>query len=300
MRHRLPSSATRVPSAHRAGSESPALGIARALGLTLTLSGLAACSGGTPAEALPTEGITYLPACSGDNNGVISVGELHFTPGLLAPYAVQRANSAPVQAGGDPSKGTGVWDFSQTQFEGLEELPTLSPAGFWYADAAPDANLVIPLNVSGAPPSHLLLRNTPEAVDILGVASVEPDQLFLQYTAAVPFMRFPMALGDARSATVAPADGFIFEGQPLAPETYGDSNDTYTIEVGGRGALRLPGMQIDNVLALSLRLERFIENPLTGDTTTTAEQTYLVHECLGTVAVRSGPAGPWRVIWYPR
>lgn len=270
------------------------------ISLALAANGLAGCSDGTPADALPTEGITYLPACSGDNDGVIDIGELHFTPGLLAPYAVQRADAAPVQAGGDPAGGSGLWDFTSTEFEGLEQVPTLSPAGFWYADAAPDANLVIPLNAPGAPPSHLLLHNSAEALDILGVASVAPDTLFLRYTAPVPFMRFPMALGDARSATVGPADGFVFEGKPIAPETYGDSADTYTIEVSGRGALRLPGMQISNVLALSLRLDRFIENPLTGDTTTTAEQTYLVHECLGTVAVRSGPDGPWRVVWYPR
>ena len=258
--------------------------------LFLAAAGLSACSSGTPADALPTAGVTYLPECSGDNDGVIAPGELHFVPGLKAPYALQRADDTPVEVSGPPDAA--AWDFTHARFEGLEELPTLSPAGYWYADAFPEANLVIPFDAPGAPPGHLLLRNTPEVLSILGVASIEPEKQLLHYTAPVPFMQFPMALGDARSAAVGLAPGSVWQG--LALDDLGVL-DTYTLTVDARGVLSLPGMSIDNVLALTLEMERTVPD----QPTTVAEQTYLVHECLGTVGVRSG-AGPWRIVWYPR
>lgn len=262
------------------------------------------CGEGTPADALPIRGVTFLPACSGDNDGEIAAGELHFTPGVTAPYAVQRADDTPVQAKGDAAAGEAVWDFSQTRFEGLEEVETLSPASFWYADRVPEANLALPLAARGGDgadvPSHLILRATAERVQIVGVASEAEGRQFLRYTTPAPFMQFPMALGDAYSATVTLDGEVLFDGAALSPEVLAGATDAYTIDVGGRGTLRLPGMSIDNVLALSLRLDRHVIDPLSGPRTTTSEQTYLIHECLGTVAVRAGEAGPWRVIWYPR
>lgn len=260
-----------------------------ALALALTT----ACSDGTPASAQPTDGVAFLPACSGDNDGVIAFGELHFTPGVVAPYAVQADGDPSVEPSGDAAAGRAVWDFTRARFKGLEDTATLSPRDFWYADRAPRANLAIPLSVPGAPPGHLLLRDDGPLLDILGVASVEPDLQFLLYSAGVPFMQFPMQRGDARSATVTLAPGSEWQG--LALDTLG-VEDTYDIAVAGSGTLKMPGLTIDNVLALTLQLTRRI--PDRADTV--SGQTYLVHECLGTVAVRAEPAGPWRVIWYPR
>lgn len=255
-----------------------------------------ACSDGTPAAALPTEGVAFVPACSGDNDGLIDVGELSFTPGVTAPYAVQRTGDTAVEVAGDAAAGSGLWDFSHARFEGLVEVPTLSPAGLWYADDFPTANLSIPFEAPGAPPGHLVLRATPEVLSILGVASVEPEQQRLVYSAGVPFMQFPMAVGDARSSAVTLAAGSVWQGYAL--DTLGVT-DTYTMEVTGRGRLKLPGMSIDNVLALRLALDRHV--PDQADSADKhAEQTYLIHECLGTVAVRAAAGGPWRVIWYPQ
>lgn len=260
---------------------------------TLALTGLAACGDGTPAGALPAEGVAFLPECSGNNDGVISEGELRFTPGVVAPYAVQADGDPSVEPSGDLAAGRGLWDFTRARFKGLEDTETLSPRDFWYSDLAPRANLAIPIAVAGAPPGHLLLRDDGPLLDIVGVASVEPELQVLLYSAGVPFMQFPMQLGDARSVTVTLAEGSRWQG--LALDGLGVS-DTYEIAVAGAGTLRMPGLEIAHVLALTLRLNRNIPD----QPETTSGQTYLVHECLGTVAVRSEPAGPWRVVWYPR
>lgn len=262
-------------------------------GTACVLALTTACSDGTPPSAQPTDGVAFLPACSGDNDGRIAAGELHFEPGVVAPYAVQADDDPSVEPSGDLAAGRAVWDFTRVRFKGLEDMATLSPRDFWYADRAPRANLAIALSVPGAPPGHLLLRDDGPLLDILGVASVEPDRQFLLYSAGVPFMQFPMQPGDARSATVTLAPGSEWQG--VALETHG-VEDTYDIAVDGPGTVKMPGLTIQNVLALSVRLTRRI--PDRPDTA--SSQLYLMHECLGTVAVRAEAGGPWRLLWFPR
>ena len=252
----------------------------------------ASCGDGTPPTALPDGGMPPLPSCSGNNDGVISPGELDFTPGRVAPYAVQAEGDPPVTPRGDPAGGDGLWDFSAVVFDRLLEVPMRDPAGQWYADIAREANLALPLlpQEGSVGPGYLLLVSRDREVSILGYASVEPDEALIIYDQPAPFMLFPMELGDGWSATVRPTSGSAIEGIPLDQVV-----DEYRIEVDGRGSLRLPGVEIHKVLRLSLTLERRLRDlePLV------LRETYLVHECLGTVARRRVPDGGWWVVWYP-
>ncbi|MBM4320530.1 MAG: hypothetical protein FJ125_11365 [Deltaproteobacteria bacterium] len=258
----------------------------------------AGCADHTPAGALPGEGFPPVPACSGDNDGVVDPGELDFTPGRVAPYAVQAEGQPPVEDRGDAASGAGSWDFSATGFDRLEQVPLLDPRRQWYAEQLPTASLALLLSGGdpaaaepSPPPSHLLLHAEPTALSIVGVASVEPERLLLIYAKPVPLMRFPLALGQRWLATTGFAAGSVLEGIPLAAAL----EDGYTLAVDGRGTMRLPGMWIEQVLRLSVRLERRLQ----GRTVWQSTETYLMHECLGTVAHRNGPADPWWVVWYP-
>ena len=252
---------------------------------------LVGCGDGTPVEAWPVEGISFIPVCSGENDGVIAPGELNFRPGVSAPYAVQGPGDAPISPRGDPAAGEGVWDFTEATFADLQEVVTLDPRDFWYADAAPSATIA--LRYGGGPeigPGHLVLRAERDQLAVLGAASVEPDTLLLIYDRPVPMMRFPLALGDAWTATVKPTPESAWQGRSVEQVV-----DAYRFAVTGRGTLRLPGMEIDNVLHLEMTLERTVLDLEPVSTT----ETFLWHECLGTVARRTEPDGEWWVVWYP-
>ena len=75
------------------------------------------------------------------------------------------------------------------------------------------------------------------------------------------------------------------------------------------GTLQLPGMAIDNVLQLDLQLDRALYKwtadgtpapPEDNDVVWSATQTYLVHECLGTVGLYNAADDSWLVVWYPQ
>ncbi len=278
---------------------SPAVG-AWLTGALATLLLLGGCVDGTPAAAWPGEGVPPLPTCRGDNDGVIAAGELDFTPGRRAPYALVASPGPPV-AGLPEAGGLRLWDFRDATFDSVHEVPLLDPAGLWCADRLAGGTVALPFGPDEAPPdereavpSLLVLAATGMAVDILGVASVQPELLLLAYDRAVPFLRFPLVRGARWQAEVAPAPGSRLGSLDLAELALVDA---YRVELAGQGRLTLPGMSLDNVLQLDLRLTRRL-----GDEGATWEsrQTYLVHECLGTVALRSEADEVWWVIWYPQ
>lgn len=256
--------------------------------------GLVGCSEGTPVEALPGAGRRPVPECSGNNDGVISVGELDFSPGGAAPYAVQPASAASVEPTGDPGAGAGVWDFREAAFDHLQEVPLQDPATSWYGEVAHSATLSMPLSTTndGTTDAYLILRATDEALLILGAASPEAADFLLLYDAPLPMLRFPLRQGDRWTQRVAAAPGSVW--QDIDLEAAG-LVDHYTLSVRGRGSLLLPGMSIDNVLWVQMTLAR----TLPGQPALEVTETFLVHECLGTVARRSEPGGPWWVVWYP-
>ena len=258
------------------------------------LACLAGCGDGTPDNALPTAGRLVAPSCTANNDGVIDTTELVFSPGLTVPYAVQAGTGLNVT--GDPAAGTAEWRFDQLNFGGLVEVPTLDPQDTWYADAAPEADfgLTLDLGTAGTPrPGHLLLQTGEDAVSIVGVASVAQDDVLLLYDTPVPFLRFPLALGAHWGATTGVQANSKWTGIPQ--DVLDGLNDTYAFEVVGRGRMVMDGMSLDNVLEVSMSLSR----PLASGGVFSARETFFLHECLGVVARRAEPGGAVWVVWYP-
>ncbi|MBU0550144.1 hypothetical protein KKF91_19995 [Myxococcota bacterium] len=265
--------------------------IAEQITRTIALLGILGCGEGTPEAALSVEGEAPLAACD-QLDGVVSPGELSFTPGLTVRYAVQKPHDALGGLIGDPATGQARWDFSQTDFDRLVDVTTRRVEGLWFADAAPDA-LILGFADAGGAESHLLLRPTERALEILGVASVTTNEQLFIYDAPIPFLRFPMDAQSAWRASASPAEGSLWLDYDLASAGI---VDRYTVEVIGGGSLALPSMEIGDVLAISLTLSRQLRDQAPW----IAQETYLIHECLGTVARRTEPDGPWWVVWYPR
>ena len=256
----------------------------------------ASCGGeATPPEARAREGQPPLPSCSGDNNGIIEPGELDFSPGRSVPYAVQGEGDRPVAPQGDPALGKGLWDFRDATFDRLEEVPMLDPRDLWCADRVPGASLALRFvpEEEGLDPAYMIMRAGEDELEILAVASVEPEDQLLLYDRAVALMRFPMELGQSWSAAVSPVEGSFFN-EIHDLDKLGIEH-RYSFQVTGQGTLHLPGLSIENVLELTMTLEQTLQDDLLR----TRTETYLVHECLGTVARRTGASGPWWVVWYP-
>ncbi len=285
-----------LSATHTGLGSSARLGAALLASASLLLLGAGGwgCSEGTPVQALPGAGRRPVPTCSGDNDGRVAVGELDFSPGGAAPYAVQPASAESVEPSGAPEEGRGVWDFRGATFDHLQEVPLQDPAGSWYGELAFRATLAMPLSTTndGTTDAYLILRATEEALLILGAASPEPDEFLLLYDDEVPMLRFPLAEGDRWTQRVGAAPGSTW--QDIDLEAAG-LVDQYSLEVRGRGRLLLPGMFIDNVLWVQMTLDRSVP----GQPDLQVTETFLVHECLGTVARRSEPGGPWWVVWYP-
>ncbi len=283
-------------------STSASLPLSSGTGLSLVAALAAGCllllggcgEGGTPAAALPVAGQPLPPDCRGKNDGVVDPGELDFSAGRSAPYAVQAAGSAQPLRSGDASQGDAVWDFRPLTFERVAELPLLDPAGAWYASVSPEANLAMPVSVDEPEGERtlLLLQGSDTGLTVLGAASEASDQLLLLYDRAVPMMRFPLRPGMSWSAEVRPLPGSVWEAVDV--DELG-LVDRYDFELRGSGSLVLPGLRLDRVLELRMVLERSVH----GQPPLRLEETFLIHECLGTVARHSEPDGAWWVIWYP-
>jgi len=256
----------------------------------LPLSLLLACGEGTPEAALNIEGEPPVVACE-QIDGVVSPGELHFTPGLSVRYVVQKPDEI-LNPTGDLAAGQGLWDFSRVDFDHFSEVQTQRVEGLWFASTVPNA-LILGFAEAGSAETHLLLNPTERALEILGIASVEPEEQLFLYDTPIPFLRFPMDLQSAWSASARPGEGSFWKGNDLASAGIVDH---YEIAVVGGGSLALPAMKIGGILALSLRLSR----QLRDQEPWILHETYLIHECLGTVARRTEPNGPWWVVWYPR
>lgn len=217
------------------------------------------------------------PDCRPNNDGTITKDEMPFILGAVERVRVQDG-PVHVDVDGFLVDGTGVrkWDFStpapETLPQGRLELQKME--GQWFAGTFPNAQYAGPLVPGGA----LLgpLRIDDDGVKLFGTASAEENppagKTLIAYDVPVVLYRFPMTLGTSVT-TRARATNAIALGLPVAVD------DTYTVEVTGKGTLVLPDLILENTLRVTIRLAR---TALAGDA---RQVTHVwVHECLGEVA----------------
>jgi hypothetical protein len=210
-----------------------------------------------------------MPVCQGNNDGVITAGEMPMVSGITVDYLVNAPGTgvAVQPAGTVDGGGNRVWDFSDTSGEVF--AVSLEPIwGRWFESDFADAHYVARL----APGSAVLgvYRATAEAIWLLGFASPQADQTLAVYDDPVPLIRFPISQGQSW-AVVAHITDAVYDGQPFA------STDTYNISVDQRGTLELPYLSLHNTLRLRVELTQ----SLPGGQTIHRIQLLYLHECYG-------------------
>jgi hypothetical protein len=241
-----------------------------------------ACEPAPLDDPQPYEGVALLPACTGDNDGVIDADELPFAPGIVARYRIAEG-AIDVDTRGRVEDDVVVWDLStpDPESEPLAELAARSAVGWWFDGKFEGADVVGPLDPAGELVTPIDV--TEEGVHLLGAASATADpsagRTLVVYDQPITLYPFPLAEG-VRVTTTATASDAELIGLPTA------LTDTYDVEVTGRGTLRLPHMVLHNTLRVTLRFARTL---IVGDARQVTH--VFVHECLGEVARIVSPAG---------
>ncbi len=257
--------------------------VASAVSCAAALLCAAACApaGLPPARAVPSP---PLPLCQPNLDGVITRAELPFVVGATA-YVRVGFDVAVNTRGDEGQDGARVWDLSRPSSDAQPRgALTVSALGDqWFAPQFPDATLVGPLAVDNALVGALSI--TDAGVFLHGAASSQPQpaqgRTLLVYQQPVMLYPFPLQVG-AHAQTQTQALGGVVSGIPFAVD------DTTTIDVTAHGQLVLPDMLFDDLLRVTVRLQRV---PIAGIAVQQVTHIF-VNECLGEVARMVSPAVP--------
>ena len=223
--------------------------------------------------------------CVPNLDGKVASEELSPAIGVEANYLVSPAGTKRrVDLAGEPaSEGKRVWDWSQTN----EDDQSLGIAAEtvdekWYADAFPDGEFVLPIDLSGS--TEGIYRKTDGAMLLLGVASAEesPDagKTLLVYNQPVPVYKFPVQTGDEWVGVGRVDDGTL-RGTPYA------GKDTYRVKVRSAGEMKLPNLTFEQVHRVDTQVT---VEPAAG-MSVSRRQVSFVAECFGEVARATSPDG---------
>jgi hypothetical protein len=224
-----------------------------------------------------------VPACRGDNDGVIRADELPIVTGVVARVRVGTDVDVDV-AGVVDDDGVTVWDLSRPDpaDEPVGVLVAEPMAGQWFAALFPAATVAAPLAPGNAQLGPLVVAD--DGWRLLGAASKDedPDAGVTRVVYDEPTTLYPLPLtlgGEAHS--ISRADDAVLLGVPTA------FVDDTTVVVARRGRLILPDLILENTLQVTVRLRRTL---LAGDIQQVTH--VFVHECLGEVARFVSPAVP--------
>jgi hypothetical protein len=236
--------------------------------LTLILSG---CFGETvPSndDAAYGKQPDLLPACSGNNDGVIARDELQFPLDFTVRYLTNpTGTTVTVDPAGVMRPDGPEWDLSSTAGE-VHELTLLPIQGQWFAASFPDASYATIADIGSG--TLGVFRVTDSALLLLGYASMAPNQTLLVYDQPVASLHFPIRKGDAWVTGAKIVNGTL-NGQPFA------SSDTYRISVDEKGTAVLPFLSFDNTLRVHVELSQ----ALPGGVAVSHIQYLFFHECYG-------------------
>jgi hypothetical protein len=225
-----------------------------------------------------------LPDCQPNLDGTITASELPFLVGATAyiRVGVDVVVDVDGQAGRD---GARVWDLSRPEPD-QQPRATLRLTNMnehWFQDEFPDAPLAGPL----APNNTLYgaLSVAADGVMLYGAASADEDaaegKTLLVYDAPVMLYPLPLSVGVVAETTNRTL-GAVITGIPTAFE------DVTTIEVTAHGSLVLPDLAFDDVLRVTIRLQR---TPVAGVAVQQISHVFIA-ECVGEVARIVSPAVP--------
>ena len=215
-----------------------ACGAVLACGAVIACGALLACGAAEPRLGLADGGGVFfpsdagVPACRGNNDGIIARDELVFVPGVSVRYRVNPPDTrvAVDVKGMVRADGTHLWDFSDGAGDAVELGVTRAQDG-WYARDFADAQYASRLDPRA--PLLGLYRAFDDRLELLGVVGeTEGQGTRLKYDVPVPLLRFPLSVGRSWDASANVIDGRL-ENLPIA------SRDRYQIAVDAVGELRL-------------------------------------------------------------
>jgi len=177
--------------------------------------------------------------CDYVDDGVIERDEMVIEVGLGATYRVNQNAPVTVDLVGTQSGGEPLWDFTGTTPSDQSVVDELLPVGgTWFAADFPDATYVAHLD----PDTYGVFRVTDQALSMLGVASVTPDETLMTYDVPVDLLRFPIGLGDHYVIDTTSTGTYSWTPLWTVEETYDitvDALGTVVVPAGTFHALRI-------------------------------------------------------------
>ncbi len=200
--------------------------------------------------------------CLPNLDGRLDADELRAAAGVEATYLV--GTNRTVDLSGPP------WDWSEDAGDQKQTFAATRLGDQWYAPVFPDGEFVVPLD--GA--TDAIYAQDDEALWLLGIASVAPDQTLLPYVDPVAVYRFPLEVGDTWTTVGEVTDGILNQ-LPYV------GTDTYEVEVDAAGEMILPHLRFTD--AYRVRTTVTVA-PAVGGITVTRRQASFLFECFGEVA----------------
>lgn len=242
------------------------------LSATLLLLG---CSGADPLFGDAGADFQQLPdslSCLSNNDGVITMDELVFRAGVSVNYRVNPPGTLDsVDVDGTLEDGRRRWDHSS--LKGQVAAVKVEPvAGAWFAKHFPDASFATGTDVKAGNLQVIRVDRSAGRVQLLGLASRQPDRTLMVYSPPIQLLRFPLRVGLGYSSSGEVQNGKL-GGLPIA------TSDTYQVQVDQQGTVVLPNLE----LRRSLRIKVRVTSRAVGGVVGVLVQHQWFHECMGEV-----------------
>jgi hypothetical protein len=159
------------------------------------------------------------------------------------------------------------WDLGSTAGD-VHKLTLESVADKWFAASFPGASYATITDLASN--TLGIFRVTSNTLEILGYASVAPNQTLLVYDQPIASLEFPVTPGQSWVTSAHIVNGML-NGMPYA------GLDTYRIRVDARGTAVLPFLDFANTLRVHVELTQTVP----GGISVTRIQYLFFHECYG-------------------
>jgi len=208
--------------------------------------------------------------CEYVDDGIITRDEMVIEVGLGATYRVNQTAPVTVDLVGTPSGGEPLWDFTGTTPSDQSVVDELLPvAGTWFAADFPTATYIAHLD----PDTYGVFRVTPQALSMIGIASVTANETLMTYDVPVDLLRFPIALNDHYVISTTSTGTYSWT-------PFWTIEETYDVTVDARGRVVVPAGSFH-----ALRIRTNLHQVIPFTVFTVDRTLYIwVTECFGIVA----------------
>ena len=235
---------------------------------------VAACGTNETPQPAP---VPTLPQCVPNRDGQITADELPIALGATLAYYAGTNRQVDLTPHG------GIYDLSQERPD--DTVVAVGPVALgpqWYAASFPAGRFVV--DAGGGLDG--IYHQDAAALWLDGTASQQmgASSTLIVYPEPLPVLRFPLADGEAWTATADLPTGTRIDGLPFV------GSDTLSVDVSAGARLDVPYVQFSPILRVRTLATR---TPSTGSPVVTKRTTLFMFECFGEVArAESNPDEP--------